>query len=69
MLKDHCKDVTDVKFQDVVPGTVALHNVWFYQDRTCPFMTYAHLTPAQKTGQQDLAVASARGLSALQARH
>lgn len=69
MLKDHCQDVTDVKFSEVVPGMPSIRNVWFYQDRTCPFMTYAHLTPQQTKPQQSTAVGAAMGLSALQAYH
>lgn len=69
MLKDHCRDVTDVKFQEVSSEMPALRNVWFYQDRTCPFMTYAHLAPQQVKPQQDLATGTAMGLSALQAYH
>lgn len=57
-------DVTDVEFHEVV----TLPNVWFYQDRTCPFTTYAHLQPNHST-QADLGVGVARGLSALQAAY
>lgn len=59
------QDVTDVEFREVV----TLPNVWFYQDRTCPFMTYAHLQPQTKAAPADLNVGVARGLSALQAAH
>jgi hypothetical protein len=69
MLKDHCHDVTDVKFHEVVQGMPEVRNVWFYQDRTCPFMTYAHLAPQHTQARQDPTIGTAMGLSALQACH
>jgi hypothetical protein len=57
------QDVTDVEFREVV----TLPNVWFYQDRTCPFTTYAHLQPISTQTPADMQVGVARGLSALQA--
>lgn len=59
------QEVTDVEFRE----NVTLANVWFYQDRTCPFTTYAHLQPPLHTTQDDLFVGIARGLSALQVAH
>jgi len=68
-LSELCQDVTDVKFQEVVQGMPEIRNVWFYQDRTCPFMTYAHLNPQHVVPQQSQDIAVAMGLSALQALH
>jgi hypothetical protein len=62
-MRHHLQDVTDVEFREVV----TLPNVWFYQDRTCPFMTYTHLQPQTPAAHTDLQMGVARGLSALQA--
>lgn len=59
------QDVSDVEFREVV----TLPNVWFYQDRTCPFTTYAHLQPSPKLASADMQVDVACALSALQANH
>lgn len=68
-MRHHLQDVTDVAFKEVVTGAPEIRNVWFYQDRTCPFTTYSHLQPQQQARTQTDDVSVARGLSALQARH